>query len=174
MRACVKCRALFDSRNCPECHRRMNRVSAKNFRINNPDRKKEIDAKYRLENKSKIDLRIKRWRSENKDKVRNILKRYRHSHKMAFVVYTQNRRAKIRKDGGKLSPGIITKLYESQKGLCACCKQALGDKYHLDHRMPIALGGRHEDSNMQLLTQHCNSTKWAKHPDEHQRALGKL
>ena len=180
MRICKKCGVLFDSRNCPECHRRMNRICARQFRTEHPDLKKEVDAKYHAANKKAVAARIKKWRSNNKDRVLAILRRYRHSHREAFIVYTQNRRAKLRKSGGKLSANLISILYESQKGLCACCRKPLQDNYHLDHRMPIALGGKHEDWNMQLLTQHCNSKKWAKHPDEYEsqsannRGLGRV
>jgi 5-methylcytosine-specific restriction endonuclease McrA len=81
------------------------------------------------------------------------------------LIEGQNRRARIKQVGGKLSDGLRIKLFENQKGLCACCGELLGSNYHLDHRMPLALGGANEDWNMQLLTATCNMKKGKKHPD---------
>ena len=62
-----------------------------------------------------------------------------------------------------------------RRKLCACgCGQPLGEKYELDHRMPIALGGENTDDNMQLLTRTCNRQKHAKHPVEFMKSRGFL
>ena len=85
-----------------------------------------------------------------------------------------NRRAKKRDDGGKLSVGLTEKLFKLQGGKCACCRKSLGKDYHLDHIMPIALGGVNEDWNMQLLTQFCNLQKHAAHPVDFMQSRGLL
>ena len=85
-----------------------------------------------------------------------------------------NRRAKILGLGGKLSANIVKNLLFLQKGLCACCNKPLGKDYHLDHRMPLALGGSNEDSNMQLLLSRCNQQKGALHPIDFMRLRGFL
>lgn len=86
----------------------------------------------------------------------------------------QNRRARKREAGGRLSVGIQEKLFMLQKGKCACCGLPLGDDYHLDHIMPLALGGEHTDSNIQLLRQGCNLKKSAKHPVDFMQQRGFL
>ena len=58
----------------------------------------------------------------------------------------------------------MKKLSTIQKGKCACCALPLGKDFHLDHKMPLALGGANEDSNIQLLRRECNIKKAAKHP----------
>lgn len=91
------------------------------------------------------------------------------------AIYEQNRRAKKRANGGRLSPGLKGRLYASQKGACACCRAGftLGD-LHLDHVMPLSKGGAHADNNMQLLCQPCNQSKYAKHPVDFMQERGYL
>lgn len=113
------------------------------------------------------------WRAKNPDRVRSYnaaysaahkeqAKAWRRANRSADRIHKQNRRHKER--NGKLSSGLIEKLFTLQRGRCACCGLPLGNKYHLDHIMPIALGGAHTDNNMQLLRQECNLQKHAKHP----------
>lgn len=110
-------------------------------------------AKYREENKSALAERCRSWAQRNMDRL---------------LIYAANRRAKVRA-GGNLSHGIRQRLYQEQKGLCACCGLPLGEKYHLDHIMPLALGGTNTDDNVQLLRARCNISKGAKHPDDFMR-----
>jgi len=92
----------------------------------------------------------------------------------ARLTINRNRRARKKGNGGKLSPNIKIKLYELQRGRCACCRQPLGADYHLDHIMPLALGGQNVDSNMQLLRAVCNLSKGAKHPVDYMQRKGML
>ena len=109
----------------------------------------EKSRKYYLENASRIAVIGRAWSQKNKDKCRT---------------YLQNRRAKIRLDGNKLSPNLVEKLMTSQRGKCAVCRRVLGDDYHLDHIIPIFLGGSNSDGNIQLLHSRCNKQKYAKDP----------
>jgi len=73
------------------------------------------------------------------------------------------------------SPNLSEKLFVLQKGICACgCQQPLGRDYHLDHRMPLALGGTNTDDNVQLLTKLCNLQKGKKHPIDFMQSRGFL
>lgn len=65
----------------------------------------------------------------------------------------------------KLSTDISARLYAKQRGMCPCCNRPLGRNYHIDHIMPIALGGTNTDDNVQLLRASCNAAKGASHPD---------
>lgn len=55
-----------------------------------------------------------------------------------------------------------------------CCGLPLGDNYHIDHIMPLALGGSNTDDNIQLLRQRCNNQKCAKHPVDFMQSRGFL
>jgi 5-methylcytosine-specific restriction endonuclease McrA len=50
----------------------------------------------------------------------------------------------------------------------------LGDNYHLDHIVPLAIGGTNTDDNIQLLRQKCNQQKSAKHPIDFMQSRGFL
>lgn len=93
----------------------------------------------------------------------------------AYRIYSHARRARKKEVGGKLSSGIADRLFTIQCGKCACgCKQPLGDDYHLDHIMPLALGGSNTDNNIQLLRSKCNMQKSAKHPVDFMQSRGFL
>lgn len=147
---------------------------AAEYRRNNKEKVKAINKAYTEANASRISAAaaeayrknpsVKRdqkraWLAKNPDAIR------RHSH---------NRRAKVAQDGGKLSYGLASRLFTLQRGRCACCGEVLGDDYHLDHVMPIALGGTNTDCNMQLLKAVCNLKKHSKHPIDFMQERGFL
>lgn len=129
------------------------------WHIKNPDKSKSNRIAWKAENKSRIRERERQWRIENPEEAKR---------------RDQNRRALKKANGGKLSKDIVNTLMKLQKGLCACCGKPLGNKYHLDHIMPLALGGANTDDNVQLLLPQCNWSKGGKHPIEYMRAKGKL
>ena len=87
--------------------------------------------------------------------------------------YSETRRARKMGAPGQVSSNIIDILMEKQQGKCACCGEAL-TTFHLDHIMPLALGGAHADENMQLLTPRCNMMKGGRHPDVYAKYREKL
>lgn len=99
----------------------------------------------------------KAWRSENKDKVAE------YAHK---------------RDGKRLSrldPGSIKSIGDRQKWRCPVCRSQLGDSgYHMDHIVPLALGGEHHRLNIQLLCPACNLSKGKKDPIKFMQEKGML
>lgn len=157
--------------------------------ISNPELKKAADLRYREKNREIAKQASSKWREENKEKLLITSRAYyaknaeslklesairKKANRPAHRVYEQNREAKKRINGGRLSVGLASKLYKLQKGKCACCGVTLGDDYHLDHIMPIALGGQNVDSNIQLLKSTCNQEKHAKHPVDFMQQRGFL
>lgn len=125
-------------------------------------------------NPEKRKLTAAKWRKANHEKIKFADASWRKANPYAHRIHKQNRRARKRANGGKLSPDLAKILLKRQKGKCACCKEPLGKGYHLDHIMPIALGGKNEDWNMQLLRTKCNLQKSAKHPIEYMQSKGLL
>jgi 5-methylcytosine-specific restriction endonuclease McrA len=140
------------------------------YRLTNP----HLDQAYRAKNKTKILARIKAYQKQNPEKVSATMKAWRKRNAGAIAAYRNNRRARIKLVDGRLSTGLRAKLFTLQKGKCACCGQPLGTKYHLDHIMPLALGGANEDWNIQLLRDTCNFQKHAKHPVDFMQQRGFL
>lgn len=114
---------------------------------------------YNIANSAKIVAAVAEWRMRNPE---------------AVARHASNRRARKGGSGEVLSPGLSEKLFELQGGRCACCGKKLGKKYHLDHIVPLALGGRNDDSNIQLLTPKCNAIKGAKDPIDYMQERGFL
>lgn len=125
----------------------------------NPDRQRENVAAWRMANPDRSRAIDAAWRAANPDKVR---------------IKARNRRAKKRAAGGTLSMGLTKRLFKLQRGKCACCGEPLGASYHLDHIMPLALGGSNTDDNIQLLRAKCNLQKSAKHPVDFMQERGLL
>lgn len=71
----------------------------------------------------------------------------------------------------------ITKLVKSflakQGGCCAICGTA-DAQWHLDHVMPLCLGGPDSVENMQVLCAPCNLRKGRKDPFEFAKSMGRL
>lgn len=131
-------------------------------------------AKWNAANKEMVRAYQAEWYEANKEKVRAAYSRWMAANPEAKRICNQNRRARKRAAGGKLSSGLAEKLFRLQHGKCACCKQPLGEDYHLDHIMPLALGGTNTDDNMQLLSSKCNLQKNARHPVDFMQQRGFL
>ena len=116
-------------------------------------------AEYHVKNKEKLNGRSAAWQKANPEKCR---------------IQMQNRRAKLREVGGKLSTNLFEVLFKLQRGKCACCGAKLTRAAHMDHIVPLARGGENEDCNIQLLTQKCNNQKHAKDPISFMQSKGFL
>lgn len=136
------------------------RDSVKRYQIANPEKKRELFARWREKHPGRMRAHRAKWQAENPDKR---------------CIIEQNRRARKRETGGALSQGLAEHLHKLQRGKCACgCKQPLGTDYHLDHRMPLVLGGSNTDDNIQLLRKLCNLQKSGKHPIDYMQQRGFL
>ena len=94
--------------------------------------------------------------------------------KRAFnVAMSQNRRARERNAPGRFTRDDILEIYHGQGTLCAWCYEPLGDDIHVDHYMPLALGGSNWPDNLRLLHGSCNASKGALHPEEFGRRYGR-
>lgn len=143
-----------------------------NYYIDNRSRYRERHLAWSALNKEKVRESNSMYYSENRTRILERHAAYRSENREAFRRYWANRR--FREIGGKLSKGIIQKLLTMQRGKCACCGNPLGDDYHLDHIMPLALGGTNTDDNIQLLRAECNMQKNRKHPVDFMRQRGFL
>lgn len=142
----------------------------------NTEKVAEAGCEYRKTNREKRAENNRKWRQANPDKEAERSRRWRKANPEKCKAMKQNRRAKKKGNGGKLSKDIAQRLLTLQKGKCACACGADLKKtgYHLDHIMPISLGGKNTDDNIQLLTPKCNLRKSAKHPGDWARENGRL
>lgn len=75
------------------------------------------------------------------------------------------RRALLKGAGGTFTGDQVEALRLKQRGRCAGCGVKLGGAFHRDHRVPLALGGSNDITNIQLLCVPCNQSKGAKPPE---------
>lgn len=130
-------------------HKEAHALACKRWKQNNKDKVKATKAKSKALYPDKWSRWTREWFAKNPGKR---------------VVYEANRRAKKIANGGELSIDLRARLMKLQSGKCGCCRIVFVKSPHLDHMMPLALGGKHVDSNMQLLCSLCNRKKHAKHP----------
>lgn len=114
------------------------------------------------------------WKHTNKASVNAYAIKWASEHPESRKISQQNRRARKKQSGGIISADLSERLFKLQKGKCPCCGQSLGSAFHLDHIIPLALGGVNEDWNIQLLRAKCNHQKKAKHPVDFMQSRGFL
>jgi len=144
------------------------------YRAENPDKRAATLAKYVAKNLAKIVESRAKWNTSNKEKKSALGVAWRAKNTDLLRIYGSNRRSRVKKCGGVLSKDLSKKLLGLQNGKCACCSQPLGARFHMDHIMPIALGGSNTDDNIQLLRSTCNQQKHAKHPIDFMQGKGFL
>ena len=143
MKTCKKCKGtvFYKDGTCKNCKLAYGKI----WRSENKERHNKLIAAWHSENKERVKKIRKERDKKNKDHIKIINSMWQKEnviHMRPFKrINEHNRRAKKRDDGGKLSVGLTEKLFKLQGGKCACCRKSLGKDYHLDHIMPIALGG---------------------------------
>lgn len=151
---CKACDSVADAE-----YRATHSEKLKAYRVARKDELKVYDAKRYADNREEFKAIASKWKADNPEDAR---------------INNHNRRARMLEVGGKLSSGLSGRLFKLQRGKCACCKTPLGDKYHRDHYLPLALNGPNEDWNVQLLCAPCNLQKSAKHPIDFMQQRGFL
>jgi len=91
----------------------------------------------------------------------------------AYRNHARNRRAKRNLSEGQHTKEDILDILRMQMGKCAYCRVELA-KWHVDHIMPISLGGHNGRRNLQLTCKPCNLRKSSKDPLVFARELGLL
>lgn len=61
----------------------------------------------------------------------------------------------------KIPPRVRLRVWERDRGSCRNCNRKIGagDKWGLDHDMPLILGGEHRESNLRVLCDWCHYAK---------------
>jgi 5-methylcytosine-specific restriction endonuclease McrA len=103
------------------------------------------------------------WREANRERYRELLRNWKKANPEKVRARKKNRSKRIR---------IFLK--QIQRGRCAICGQRLGKQTHIDHIVPLALGGSNARSNLQLTHPSCNLAKNKRDPIIHAQSLGRL
>lgn len=181
-------RALYAARN-PEKIRESSakywannkdKISSANaiYREENKDSVRESKKAWRIDNIEKSKAQVGAWRRKNRERVRELNSAWNLANPEVMAAIQRNRRARIKSADGSHSGSDVNKIFAAQRGLCASCKIKLlksgKQRYHVDHIMPLALGGSNWPTNLQCLCPACNLSKGAKHPDIWAAAKGRM
>lgn len=105
------------------------------------------DREYYLRNKNSVLASVNKWKDNNKNKT---------------VIYgrtaASKRRARIKKASTKLTfteEQLIKQYYNYSVRL----KNKLGIEFHVDHIVPLSIGGLHHPSNLQVVPARWNKRK---------------
>lgn len=105
------------------------------------------------------------WYAANLEKERQRAKRWQAANLAYAASLSAKRRAQQRGAAAHLTTderNIVAVIYQTCRRVTKC----VGLEFHVDHVMPLALGGKHEPSNLQLLPAAVNRKKGAKNPEE--------
>lgn len=173
--------------------RQRQREYMRDYKKDNPERQEKSRACIRAWHQRKKNdpewAARERERCREKDKKRRLNPEYKEWHSSymkeymqdyyknnpdAFLNYSRNRKARKKNAEGCHTAGDISAIIIKQNWKCVYCKADLKSGYHVDHIMPLALGGSNWPSNLQGLCPSCNLSKGAKHPDVFAKEKGWL
>lgn len=117
---------------------------------------------------------VRKYRERNPNAQSEADKRFYQNHKEHFRIKAKLQRLKRGGIVTQRHAKWIKRLLKLQRGLCAYCRCDISKGFHVDHIMPVALGGDSDPSNLQLTCATCNQRKAAKDPFDFAKEVGRL
>lgn len=128
---------------------------------------------YDSEWHAKNRIRVKKWRNANPEKV----KVWYDANLEKYKTYNNNRRARIKGNGGTFTFKELNEQFERQEGFCYYCGELLYKSFdssvHIDHMTPISRGGSNDISNIALSCAACNLKKHTQTAEEFLQEMNK-
>lgn len=121
--------------------------------------------RYYAEHPEKAKARVSRYRAEHPEEAAERNRRYRAEHPEMRATNSRNYRARKRNALGTHTAADVRAQHERQRGCCYWCRvKVLWRKKHVDHVVPLILGGSNGPENIVITCPTCNLTKNAQHP----------
>lgn len=158
---------------------------AKQWRKANPSKVAEQKRRYQVGHKGQIAAYQRDYRRANQARLREQRRGYYRNNRVQILskkkaAYQKNkqhfhlinrpgthrRRARLLGAPGSHSRKDVRLLYEAQTGRCWWCGIPVGDRYHVDHRIPLSRGGSNAPDNLCISCPDCNRSKGDKLPSE--------
>lgn len=132
-------------------HRDQNNQKTRAWRSANKERVRQNNKQWREANPERARANVRRWIAANPEKARAL------SRRSALTRRALEAKAFVE----AVDPVVV---YARAHGICGICDQLIagGDKWHVDHIVPLAKGGQHSYANTQPAHAFCNISKGAK------------
>ena len=143
-----------------KAHKEEAQATILQWREAHPDKVKEYYDRYYENNREKIKDLIKKFKDAHREEINEANKIYKQEHPDRYRDYCENRRARIRDQYVDDIKRIA--VFERDNGICHICGLVVDkDNWHLDHVIPIAVGGEHSYVNVAVSHPKCNLQKGA-------------
>ena len=120
------------------------------WRREHRDKMREADIRYRLAHPERLAEKSRRFRSENPE---------------IMAARDRERRARKNNAPGSHTAADVRSQYERQRGKCYWCGAKVPWlRKHVDHVIPLSLGGSNGPENLVVSCPSCNLGKGATHP----------
>ena len=143
---------------CKECAR----ARADEHYKNNTEQKKEYQNQYYKEHRLEKLLYTKEYRLKNKDRLNEWSREYGKDPRrvLSRSISRARRRSKIKEFATDITAEFLSNLWE-ETNTCEICGKELSDKKeaHLDHILPLCIGGEHMTYNVRYICADCNLTR---------------
>lgn len=116
-------------------------------------------AKYRAANKYRTTVYNRMWYLANKEYDAERKRKYYAANPDRAKARARRRRARKADAVGSHTAADIRAQYKRQKGKCYYCGVKVGDKYHVDHIVPLSRGGSDSPENLVVACPFCNVSK---------------
>lgn len=123
------------------------------YYLENREYQLEWHRKRYLERREEILEYQRKYRAERREERSATLKRYRETHREQINLYLRLRK---RKTAEKI---VKEEIWNWESKICGLCSKPIDGDFHIDHIMPISLGGEHSAENVQLAHPKCNMSK---------------
>lgn len=168
--ACKPCsrkdpaKAAEDWRRWAERHPEEARERQRRYRLSHSSERAELNRQWRLlhaEHRAAYKRSYNATHQEQNSASHHSWQERNRDHVRAEV---RNRSALLRGASGTHTALDVAAQRSRQRGLCYWCGEKVGRHYHVDHVMPLALGGSNGPENIVIACAPCNLSKNAKHP----------
>jgi len=146
----------------------------KDYRLKNKEKLNKQSREYYIENREYLLEKNKQWSLNNREYLNAYERAYKKTNKGRIVrANTRHKRREIIKNSS-LSSSKLEDIINNATHCYWCGTPLKGKKSHIDHYIPLSMGGLHEENNIVISCAKCNMKKNKKDPLEFANSIGKL